>query len=177
MVYLGKITRAKRESREGFAEGEIPVGAVKVDLRTMGNTLSFWKCEMPPDDGIRAVALALATGADRIDRMDSVWVEEDTFHAHGIALNPSKGRTPFASLRGQHVDLIRLDLGRLATVATLVAGALTRNQQRRFTRREVMEIVVEAIHHDLLSVSALDPRMREEIENAVAAKPSGPGRR
>jgi len=58
-----------------------------------------------------------------------------------------------------------------------VAGALTRDQQRRFTRREVIEIVVEAIHHDLLSVSALDPRMREEIENAVAAKPSGPGRR
>ncbi|TVR63974.1 MAG: hypothetical protein EA420_06145, partial [Candidatus Competibacteraceae bacterium] len=75
------------------------------------------------------------------------------------------------SLRGQHVDLIRLDVGRLATVVTLVAGALTRYQQRRFTRREVMKIVVEAIHHDLLSVSALDPRMREEIENAVAFPP------
>lgn len=178
MVYLArKITRAKWESREGFAAGEIPADAVTADLRTTGNTLSFWKCEPPPDDGIRAVVLALATGADRIDRMDLVWVEDDAFRANGIALNPSEGRTPVTSLHGQHVDLIRLDLGRLATVATLVAEALTRNQQRRFTRREVIEIVVEAIHHDLLSVSELDPRVREEIENAVAAKPSGPGRR
>lgn len=178
MAYLArKITRPKWESREGFAAGEIPADAVTADLRTTGNTLSFWTCEPPPDDGIRAVVLALATGADRIDRMDHVWVEEDALRAKGIALNPSESRTPVASLRGQHVDLIRLDLGRLATVATLVAGALTRDQQRRFTRREVIEIVVEAIHHDLLSVSALDPRMREEIENAVAAKPSGPGRR
>jgi hypothetical protein len=178
MAYLArKITRPKWESREGFAAGEIPADAVTADLRTTGNTLSFWTCEPPPDDGIRAVVLALATGADRLDRMDLVWVEEEAFRAKGIALNPSEGRTPVASLRGQHVDLIRLDVGRLATVATLVAGALTRYQQRRFTRREVIEIVVEAIHHDLLSVSALDPRMREEIENAVAAKPSGPGRR
>jgi hypothetical protein len=175
MVYLArKITRARWESREGFAAGEIPADAVTADLRTTDNTLSFWICEPPPDDGIRAVVLALATGADRIDRMDLVWAEDDAFRANGIALNPSEGRTPVASLRGQHVDLIRLDLGRLATVATLVAEALTRNQQRRFTRRKVIEIVVEAIHHELLSVSELDSRVSEEIESAVAAKPSGP---
>lgn len=178
MVYLArKITRAKWESREGFAEGEIPADAVTADLRTSGNTLSFWKCELPPNDGIRAVVLALATGADRIDRMDLVWVEEDTFRANGIALNPSEGRTPVASLRDQHVDLIRLDLGRLTKVATLLAQALAQNQQRRFTRKEVIEIVVEAIRHDLLSASELDAKVREEIENAVAAKSVGLGHR
>ncbi|TVR63975.1 MAG: hypothetical protein EA420_06150 [Candidatus Competibacteraceae bacterium] len=90
MAYLArKITRPKWESREGFAAGEIPADAVTADLRTTGNTLSFWTCEPPPDDGIRAVVLALATGADRLDRMDLVWVEEEAFRANGIALNPS----------------------------------------------------------------------------------------
>ena len=82
-----------------------------------------------------------------------------------------------ASLRGQHIDLIQLDLGRLAKVATLLAQALARHQQRRFTRKEVIEIVVEAIRHDLLSVSELDAKVREEIENAVAAKSAGLGHR
>ena len=178
MVYLArKITRAKWESREGFAAGEIPADAVTADLRTTGNTLSFWKCELPPDDGSRAVVLALATGADRIDRMDLVWVAEDALLAQGIALHPSEGRTPVASLRGQHVDLIQLDLGRLAKVATLLAQALARHQQRRFTRKEVIQIVVDAIHHDLLSASELDPGVREEIENAVATKSAGLGHR
>jgi len=178
MVYLArKITRAKWESREGFAAGEIPADAVTADLRTTGNTLSFWKCELPPDDGSRAVVLALATGADRIDRMDLVWVAEDALLAQGIALHPSEGRTPVTSLRDQHVDLIQLDLGRLAKVATLLAQALARHQQRRFTRKEVIEIVVEAIHHNLLSVSELDAKVREEIENAVAAKSAGLGHR
>jgi hypothetical protein len=174
MVYLArKITRAKWESREGFAAGEIPADAVTADLRTTGNTLSFWKCEPPPEDGIRAVVLALATGADRIDRMDLVWVAEDALHAQGIALHPSEGRTPVASLRGQHFDLIQLDLGRLAKVATLLAQALARHQQRRFTRKEVIQIVAEAIHHNLLSASELDPGVRKEIENAIAAKSAG----
>jgi hypothetical protein len=79
MVYLArKITCAKWESREGFAAGGIPADAVTADLRTTGNTLSFWKCEPPPDDGIGAVVLGLATGAARIDWLDLVWVEEDS---------------------------------------------------------------------------------------------------
>ena len=60
MVYLArKITRAKQESRESFAEGEIPVDAVTVDLSTRRATcFCSGNVELPPDDGIHAVALA-----------------------------------------------------------------------------------------------------------------------
>ena len=126
-----KITRAKWDRRDGLAENEIPADAVTADLRTTNNTLSFWKCEAPSDEEIRQTVLALATEAERVDRIDVVWVEEDDFRAHSISLNPSDGRTPVASLRSRHVDVAKLDLGRLSVAATLLAQALAQGQHRR----------------------------------------------
>jgi hypothetical protein len=82
--------------------------------------------------------LVLATAAERLDRMDVAWVEEDIFRAHSVSLNPSEGRTPVVSLRGKHVDVVKLDLGRLSKVATLLSQALAQGQHRRFTKREVV---------------------------------------
>jgi hypothetical protein len=96
------------------------------------------------------------------------WVEEDIFRAHSVFLNPSDGRTPVVSLRSKHVDVVKLDLGRLSKVATLLSQALAQGQHRRLTKREVVEIIVAAVHQNLVSVDALEPKVKDEIEKAIA---------
>ena len=87
MPYLSrKITRAKWERRDGLANGEIPADAVTADLRTTDNTLSFWTFEDASDEGIRATALVLATAADRVDRMDIVWVMQDLLYENRLSI-------------------------------------------------------------------------------------------
>ncbi len=170
MPYLArKITRAKWNRRDGLTETEIPADAISEDLRTMNNTLSFWKCTAPSEEEICATVLALATAAERIDRMDIVWVEEASFGVHRISLSPCNGRTPVVSLRSKHVDVTKLDVGRLSTVARFVADALTEGQYRRLTKKDVLRIVVEAVRQDLVSLNELEPKVKEEIEKAVVA--------
>ena len=43
-VLARKISRAKWEATKDLGDGEIQADAVSADLRTMGNTLSFWRC-------------------------------------------------------------------------------------------------------------------------------------
>ncbi|MCI0418031.1 MAG: hypothetical protein L0312_02225 [Acidobacteria bacterium] len=168
MPYLArKVTRAKWDGEDDFAEDEIPADAVTADLRTTNNTLSFWRVELASNDEIRRTALALATAAERIDRMDIAWVEENSFGAHYISMNPSDGRTPVASLRSNHVDVTKLDLGRLGKVATFIAEALSQGQHCRFTKKEVVQIIVKAVREDLVSINDLEPKVKEEIGNAI----------
>ncbi len=168
MPYLTrKITRAKWEFRDELGAEAIPADAVTADLRTTGNTLSFWKIEKPSNEEIRLTALALATGAERIDRLDLAWVEEDSFHGDGLSLNPNDGRTPVVSLRKNHVDVTKLDLDRLCKVAVSVSQAISLGQHQRFTKKELVKIIVEAVSNGLLSPSDLAPSVKEEIEKEL----------
>ena len=168
MPYLArKVTRAKWDRRDGLAENEIPADAVTMDLRTTDNTLSFWKCETPSDGEIRDTVLALATAAERVDRMDIVWLEENILRVYRISLNPSDGRTPVAGLRRKHVDVVKLDLGRLSKVAELTAQALTHGQHCRLTKKEIIEIIVEAVRQNLVSIDELQSKVKEEVEKAI----------
>lgn len=168
MPYLArKITRTKWEFRDELGADEIPADAVTSDLRTTGNTLSFWKLEKPSEDEVRLTALALATGAERIDRMDLAWVEEESFHDDGLSLDPNDGRTPVVSLRKNHVDVIKLDLNRLCKVAVSVSQAISSGQHQRFTKKELVKIIVEAVDKGLLSPNDLAPNVKEEIEKEL----------
>jgi len=62
-------------------------------------------------------------------------------------------------LRSKHVDVVKLDLGRLSKVATLLSQALAQGQHRRFTKREVVEIIVAAVRQNLVSVDELEPKV------------------
>ena len=123
-VLTRKITRAKWEASEALGKGEIPADAMSADLRTTGNTLSFWNCATGEDHEIRKAVLALASVAERADRMDVAWIEKAAVDEHGIATMRTPGRTPVDCLQETHVDLIRLDVRRLGRVAELVSEAI-----------------------------------------------------
>ena len=166
-VLARKISRAKWEAGEDLGEDEIPADAVSADLRTTGNTLSFWSC---PSDGygdLRKAVLALAAAAERVDRMDLAWVEEALVRKHEIITALTRGRTPVESLQEHHVDLVRLDVRRLGKVAELLADAIHHGNHCRMTRKQVLAIVAEAVRDDLVPLKDLQRGVQEEVQKAL----------
>lgn len=165
-VLSRKISLAKWHS-EDLTIGEIPADALTSDLRTTGNTLSFWRCISGEDSELRKVVTALAAAADRVDRMDLAWFDEMEIERKRIESADSPGRTPIESLRSSHVDLTHLDVKRLGNVAGLVADAIGRGDYLRITRKQVLGIVIEAVRDRLLVLDDLQPRVREQVEKLM----------
>lgn len=162
-----KISRAKWEAGEDLGQDEIPADAVSADLRTTGNTLSFWTCPSDGESDLRKAVLALAAAAERVDRMDLAWIEEPVVRHHEILAAFTRGRTPVESLQEHHVDLVRLDVKRLGKVAELLADAIRRGNHRRMTRKQVLSIVTEAVRDDLVPLKDLQCGVREEVQKAL----------
>lgn len=174
-VLARKITRAKWELAEGLQAGEISADAISIDLRTTGNSLSFWHCSTATDEELRKTVLALATAADRVDRMDVAWIAVPAIEAEELCQIRTEGETPVASLRDRHVDLAKLDMIRLGKVARLIAAALTQNQHRRMSKKEVVEIIVEAVHQRLVDLADLKEKVREEVEKELSRSSKSQG--
>lgn len=163
MVWLvRKLTRAKWEATDGIEQQEIPADAVTSDLRTTGNKLSFWKCENITNTDLCDVVLAMAAAAERIDRMDLVWIERTALG--GIVFEDSPGRTPIADMVGRHTDAVSLDLDRLGKVARQIAEALRQNRFRRWTRGEVDRILRDALTAGRVRTEQLPEEVRKELE-------------
>ncbi len=65
-----KISLAKWQGNGDLDDSEIQADAVTADLKTTGNALSFWARESVEDDDLQRAVLALATGLERIDKLD-----------------------------------------------------------------------------------------------------------
>jgi hypothetical protein len=165
-VLARKITRAKWDARGELADGEIPADAVTVDLRTTGNTLSFWSCDAGTDVGLKAALIALATGAEHIETIDIAWVTQQDLEQKELEVLPTEGETPVASLRARHVDVVRLDLVRHGIVARIVSLAVA-NHHVRWRRPEVRAALVDAVRGELVSLEDVKPTLRNEVTQAL----------
>jgi hypothetical protein len=169
-----KVSKAKWEEKGGvgLADGEISADAITGDLRTTENTLSFWKAEQADDTLWQQVTLAIAAGAERLDKIDIVWLEGATLIDSGITLEDTPGKTPVKDLISYHVDAKNLDLIRLGKVAGLVAHAL-RDQQQRFKRvpvRDVLALLVDAVRANRMQLSDLHHKVREEVQKKLGGE-------
>jgi hypothetical protein len=168
-VLAHKIARAKWEQKPELDAGEIAADAVTADLRTVDNTLSFWRCSTAAPDDVKCAMLALAATADRLDRLDVVYLEEKAVHNAGLATSDTPGKTPVVSLRELHVDIVRLDLVRLGAVARMVADAHRTNATLSMTKKEVLDLVVGAVRGKLVGVEDLKGEMRTKVEARLDA--------
>lgn len=168
-VLARKITRAKWEQNPELGAGEIAADAATGDLRTTSNTLSFWRCATAAPDDLKRAMLALAANADRVDRLDVIYLEEEAVKDAGLATHETLGDTPVVSLRALHVDIARLDLVRLGAVARMVADAHRTNAALRMTKKEVLDLVVSAVRGNLVGIGDLKGDMRTKVEARLDA--------
>ena len=146
MFLARKITRSKWEDRQDIGDDEISADAVTADLRTHGNTLSFWRCGDGKKHEVENVVLAMASAGQRLDKIEVVWVADKVLrHAVDQRLKSTDGRTPVADLVGRHVDVYGLDYVRLGGTAECIVAALAKDQYRRLSKNEVRGILITAI--------------------------------
>ena len=160
-----KISRAKWAPKEYLAPSEIRADAIGGCLRTTGDTLSWWQCTDDEKD-IDEVALALAAGP-KFDRFDTIYVvrlPEAVLASAGLESESTEGETAVKDLQSRHMDLVSLDVERLAEVARIL-GPLIRSGDKvvRFTRARLKELVTKAIHEERLKVNDLNEKLREKL--------------
>ena len=164
MFLARKISRAKWGPKQDLSKDEISADALTSDLRTMDNTLSFWRCGKGTDRDVEEVALAIAAGGDRLDKIDIVLLAEIDLCADGQTMMDSRGRTPVTELADQHVDVRRLDYVRLGKIANRVAASIRQSERfRRLEKRRVKKLVEEAVKQGRIHPGELRQRIREEI--------------
>lgn len=169
-----KISRAKWEPIGYLAENEIRADAISGGcLRTSGDTLSWWRCSGDEDD-VAEVALALATGPNKtnFDKIDVVVLPEEELAAASLTTKPEAGDTPIKDLKARHVNVVRLDVERLAMIARILAPRIrTGENVFTFTRGKLKTIVSTAIKAERLNRNDLDEKLQEELDKSTG----GPG--
>lgn len=167
-VLSRKFSRAKWESAAGQQPEAIAADTITADLRTTANTLSFWRCASTAEEELRKTVLALAAAADRLDKIDIVWISEEEVRSRGLHIQDSPGQTPVVSLQDRHADIADLNLGRLTAVASLIAQAVAKQQHKRLTKKEVVTIVAAAVRDRLLKIDDLSEEIRKDLQKEMA---------
>ncbi len=169
MFFARKISRAKwdakRNADRGLAEEEISADAVTGDLRTQDNVLSFWRCGAGTSREIDDVALAIAAGCERLDKLDIVWLAVKELQSDGQTMHDTKGQTPVKDLADRHVDICGLDYVRLGRVAQQVVVAIEDERCCRLSRARVKGLLVTAVDQGRIGLHELTVKLQEEINN------------
>lgn len=158
------ISTAKWRARTNIAENEISADAVTYDMRTTDNTLSFWLYDPTKEGSLEDVALALASVRDNIQRLDLVWVDQQQVEQINLRIETTRGETPARYLQVNHRDVVGIDLSRLVALARNVANAISNNQTRRFTEREVQTILCDAAKNKLIATDDLKKSVAERMD-------------
>ena len=169
MFLARKISRSKWRPHQDLAKCELQADAITGDLRTVGNALSVWRCgdEEPTKKDIKEAALAMASLMDRARPIDLAWFDRDELEQGGHKVQLTDGETNVPDLRSHHFDICGLDYARLGDIATKVAAAIDEGRYRRFTRREVLALLAEAIESDRLEAKDLKCQLRQEVQDSA----------
>lgn len=167
MFLVRKIARAKwdatRNTERGLADGEISADAITADLRTQGDTLSFWRCASEANGDLEDAVLAIASAGQRLDKIEVVWLAVEDLQADGHTLKESPGLTPVADLVERHVDICQLDYVRLGKVAQRVVEAIRLGRYRRLTKKRVKELLLTAIGQERIHPDDLADSLRKDL--------------
>lgn len=169
MYLVRKITQAKWRSNRELSEGEVSADAVTADLRTRGNSLSFWQCDTEKKGDLEDAALALAAAAHRVDTFDIVWLRNEELRSDGQTLRKTRGQTPVGELVDLHVDVCRLDYVRLGRVARRIVTALEEKRHCRLTRARVRKLLAEAVEERRVEIGDLEVGIQAEVRGFLEA--------
>ncbi len=140
-LLVRKINRAKWEPLPEDLK-LLQADAMTGCLRTTSNRLSFWVIEEVEE--LWKAGLAIATAHDHLESFDVVVVQRSRLESRGLLCEPSKGRTYFELMRHAHVDLVDLNVAKLAAVAREVVEAYPATS-KRFTISDLKPLLLDQI--------------------------------
>ena len=156
-----KYSKAKWDMSAELAVNSVSADAITTDLKTTGNTLSLWVCTNESE--LESVVVALASGSDRLDKLDIAWMDLAQLEDQGLVVKATQGATPVVDFRDRHRDVVDLNYGGLGKFAGLFVSALRKDQCRRFTRADVVALLKKALEARRLDLRDLKEGVREVI--------------
>ncbi len=167
MFLIRKITRAKWGLKQGLSSEEIPADAVTVDLRTKGNSLSFWKCKSDSRENIEEVALAIVAAGNSIERLDLICIANDKLQEDGQTWKDTDGRTPVEDLVKQHVDVYRLDYVRLGKIASRISTEIKADGYTYLTKKALAKLLATAVKQERIDLDKLEEKVKVEVQKLL----------
>lgn len=158
-----KVSLAKWRSPAWASIESIPADAVSIDLKTSGNTLSFWRAGGGDADSEEQATLALLGTLQRLDKMDIAFVDESLLAGINVQANP--GSTAFTELRGLHVDLADLNHEALSLTAKALGAEVFSSRTRQLTRLEVKKRLQDALREGRIVGDSLPADLRKDLES------------
>lgn len=168
-MWLGrKISRAKWDHGEEFDSTTVPGDAVG-DIRTTGNTLSWWDCGDGDEPKLECLVVALSGDQERLDKFDCTWVKASDLTSKGLVLSQTAGRTIAPELMDRHYDLVGLDGFRLLETALILDAALRQERFKRFAKAEVKSVLQGAINAGQIKRSDLQQALQPQLADPPVA--------
>ena len=161
--FVRKITRAKWSLPSGVVDNpfDVPADVIAIDLKTSANTLSVWEIEdeVNLDDAV----LAIASGGNKLDTIDIVWIEKIELEKKGVEFIASPGRTPIEYLVKTHLDLTGLNYFKIGLIAESITTKIASSKIKRYTTGELKKLFNAAIDKGLVEKSLLDEGIRKGL--------------
>lgn len=162
MRLLRKVSLGKWNLDKAYDGGKIPADALTVDLKTTGNTLSFWRAA--DEEGERKAVLAIVSMQHHLDKLDIVAIDESELPS--TSLKNSEGKSGFKHLDELHVDLVRLDHESHVAAAQIIGRKIAGNQVRRIRKSEMQHMLHAAVATDAQQGAGLHENLRKALGQA-----------
>jgi len=150
--------------------------AITIDLKTDSDEVSTWLCEATLSDSaegehdhkdVENVVLLFAAVMERLDKVSLVLLPYGDCHKAGCTVQqtPENGFTEIDDLKPRHHDIQQLDMSRLCWLANTIAKAVRDDNGLLvlYSKRQVADIVWQAIRDNRLSTDDLREKMRTEL--------------
>jgi hypothetical protein len=163
-VFLARgVNAGKWKKRKIGQVFRVPAEGLTKDFRVEEDCLSFWTCDPTQPSSLDDVVLAVAVTRQTVDRLDLVWLEEEAIIATRAKVVETLGETPARTVRDRHRDVANFGLTGVSKLAHAVAKAVNGTQTKRWTKKQVLEIIDNAVRNNALDLDGLSADIKEKI--------------
>lgn len=158
-LFVRKIARAKWD--DATRVDLVKADAITGCLRTTQNTLSLWKIDT--EEELKTALLDIVSCHDKPDTVDLVYFDEGELAEKKLDIDNVVGDTLVEHRKMKHYDIISLDYSKLAAVADIILCAKKKARIKRYSKKEIIELLKDAIAQGNIKPDNLKEQMKKEV--------------
>lgn len=164
MNLVRKVSVAKWVGAEWASVDRIPADALSADLKTTGNTISFWLVDSADigDEEVLRASVAMAAAMDKAESFDVISVPLQEFENCDVV--ESMGRSPYTEFCPQHRDVAALDDVSHIVLAKVLSRHIYEDRRRRITRAEILKALRSALTDGRLDRNEMKDSLVKQLE-------------
>jgi len=141
--------------------GDISSDAITSCMRTQNNTLSTWL--VPNELEVDTAVLAIVSSLDHLATIDIVCLSQSQLEDNGLLIKESDGFTRVAHLVKSHRDITEITYTSLGIIAEQIKQEITGNKVKRYTVKNVKNLLLKAISCGTIIKSELPEDIRKKL--------------